>query len=82
MDDKPTFILRPVHILVWENLNAFKQANGFSPQYKEVCAACKISRATLAGVYRDLEAIGAIRRQKMKERSIETIKHPKELRPF
>lgn len=69
-----------MHVFVWERIDAFRKANGYSPSYKQMCEDCKIaSKSTLAKIYRDLERLGAIRRQPFKERSVETLTHPKDL---
>lgn len=78
MIGKP-FTLRPTHILVWEKLKAFKEVYGFSPGYKQMCDGCKIARGTLARIYRELESIGAITRQKGRRNAIETVTHPAKL---
>ena len=75
MKDKP-FILRPIHVMVWEKLDAARKVNGFSPSYQQMCIDCGISRTTLAKVYRELETLGAIKRQRQRERSIETVANP------
>lgn len=78
MEGKP-FILRPIHVLVWEKLKAFKEAYGFSPDYKQMCGDCKIARGTLARVYTDLESLGAIKRQRGRKNAVEPVMHPRRL---
>lgn len=78
MEKKP-FILRPIHVSVWEKLDEFRKVSGFSPSYQQMCIHCGLSKTTLSKVYQDLESIGAITRQKGRERSVESVKHPKEI---
>lgn len=72
-------IVTPSHIFVWEKLSAFKVANGFSPSYSQMQESCHISKATLAKIYNELEAMGSIRRETGRRYSIETLVHPSQI---
>lgn len=70
--------LKPHHILLWEKIDTFRRANGYSPTLEEMEKDAGISKSSVVKTLSELEYLGCIKRHKRFVRSVETVKHPKD----
>lgn len=72
--------LKPNHVRVWEYLHSSIKVNKYAPLIRDVAKELRLTTRTVSIIYKELEKMGAVKREARKKAGIKTLIHPQKIK--